>query len=533
MAAFGETLEVNVVNVEVYVLDRQGRPVTDLDISDFEIFEDGRPVAITNYFAVSGGEPVTANAPAAEATPPRSPSLDLAVGGGATPEDQRLRLVVYIDNVNLRPNERRRVMRELRQFVGQNVSSEDRAMVLSYDRSLKVRQPFTSDLPRLTEALREVDTLRGEGTLRDAERHRLINSIDEAESAGQAMSMLTPYADSIFDDINRTIDALNQAVDSLAGLPGRKALLYVSSGVPMVAAMDLFTAVEQKFPGTGAHSQLLNYDAARRFEELAARANAHGVTFYTLDAGGLRLSPGKTAEAQGVDSARISTRLDSDYQANRQTPLYYLAAQTGGQAILNQNDVLPGLARVASDFENYYSLGYMPAHHGDGRFYPIKVKVNRKGVRVRHREGYRDKSTGTRMSDGTRAVLLHSLESNPLRIELVVGEETPREKGRYEVPIQVRIPVSSLVLLPRADFHAARVRLFIAAVDEKGEMSEVQQTPLGINIPSDTVEAAQGEFWLYSHRLLMRKGPQRVALGIRDEFGATSAFITRSLMVGG
>ena len=62
-----------------------------------------------------------------------------------------------------------------------------------------------------------------------------------------------------------------------------------------------------------------------------------------------------------------------------------MAVETGGQAILGTNAVLPALDRVAEDLSTYYSLGYQPAHNGDGRYHKLVVKVLRKGVRVRNR----------------------------------------------------------------------------------------------------------------------------------------------------
>src|SRR5688572_25929801 len=52
---FFESIDVNVVNVEVYVTDKQGRRVQGLTRDDFQVLEDGKPVEITNFYAVSGG----------------------------------------------------------------------------------------------------------------------------------------------------------------------------------------------------------------------------------------------------------------------------------------------------------------------------------------------------------------------------------------------------------------------------------------------------------------------------------------------
>ena len=91
--SFGEAIRVNVVNLDVFVSDRQGKPVVGLKAEDFAVTEDGKPVKITNFY-----------------TERREPAA--AAGGKAAaerPPDQRLRLVVFLDDVLLaRPQQPRR-----------------------------------------------------------------------------------------------------------------------------------------------------------------------------------------------------------------------------------------------------------------------------------------------------------------------------------------------------------------------------------------------------------------------------------------
>jgi hypothetical protein len=89
------------------------------------------------------------------------------------------------------------------------------------------------------------------------------------------------------------------------------------------------------------------------------------------------------------------------------------------------------------------------------------------------------------------------------------------------------------VLIPRAESHEARLRLFIAARDAEGDSSPVQQVTLPVSIPSGEIERARGEDWVYRVELLMRGGPHLVAVGIRDELASSESFVTRSLTVGG
>ncbi len=74
--------------------------------------------------------------------------------------------------------------------------------------------------------------------------------------------------------------------------------------------------------------------------------------------------------------------------SDNQQVLYQLADGTGGFVILNTNDLLGGLEKIAKDQNQYYLLGYKPAVSADGSCHTLKVKVERGGTNVRARSGY-------------------------------------------------------------------------------------------------------------------------------------------------
>ena len=388
---FFESVDVNLVNVEVFVTDKQGNPITGLTRDDFEILEQGRPVQITNFFTVEEGVPVLPSEPEAVAAPalPVDGSLPATVAPLVIPEDQRLYLVVYVDNFNIRPFNRNRVFRRLREFLTEKLSEEDRVMLVSYDRSLHYRHPFTGSPDLIARALFELETMSGHAIHADSDRRDMLTAIAEAQSLYEVEYRVRSYAESMFNDLSFSIDAMDEIVTSLAGLPGRKALLYVSDGLPATAADDMYQALHRAFDTTSVLSTAQEFNANRLFERLAAKANANRVTFYTIDAAGLRVPGGSSVELATADEAGLATFVDSVYISNLQAPLLRLAEATGGQAIINTNDVGKGLDKVSTDFRTYYSLGYVSAHSGDGRYYKVEVslKDKMKGVRIRHREG--------------------------------------------------------------------------------------------------------------------------------------------------
>jgi VWFA-related protein len=529
-----ESVNVNVVNVDVYVTDKKGEPVTGLTRDDFVVLEDKRAVPISNFYSVEGGRPVAGALPQAEP----DPRLPLSQRGlPRIPEEQRLSLVVYIDNFNIRPFDRNRVFRRLREFL-HDLDPNDRVMLVSYDRSLHTRQPFTTDATLVANALTDLEKLSGWAVHSDSEWRDLLRDVVEAQNLGEVSWRVKQYAQSRTNDLAFTIDALRQLIDTLAGLPGRKALLYVCSGLSMSPAEELYQAMMTKFDTTAIMSEAREFHLGRRFINLASQANSGRVAFYTIDAGGLRVGSSAQADAAtiGATSPGLGPLVDSIYIRNLQAPLQLLAEETGGRAIINTNDVGSDLQKISQGFENYYSLGYSPGHSGDGRYHRIAVELKEKhrGVDLRYRTGYRDKSLQIRMADSTTASLVHNLANNPLEVEFQVGRQVEAEKrNQFEVPVLVRIPLDKVTLVPYEDYYVGRLKLFFGAMDEEGDMSDVSEVPLHIRIANADVEKARTQSYAYSAKLQMRGGGHRLAVGVRDEIAAVESFVTRSFQVGG
>jgi VWFA-related protein len=113
-AVFGERTEVEVVNLEVMVTDAAGNPVRGLTAADFEVLRDGDPVAISNFYAVEAGVSIlpvqgAATPPAGE--PPAVERVD--------DPDRRLNFILFVDQTNIAPSNRKRVIRAVHDFLDQ------------------------------------------------------------------------------------------------------------------------------------------------------------------------------------------------------------------------------------------------------------------------------------------------------------------------------------------------------------------------------------------------------------------------------
>ncbi len=537
---FFAVVDVEVVNIDVWVTDKQGKAVKGLAKEDFVVLRDGVPVEISNFYAVAGGRPAAA-APPQVATPaplPVAPPISRPADYDplAIAPEHRLWLVVYVDNYNIDPVERNRILPEIGHFLDRSLRDGDQAMIVSYNRALEVRQPFTSDRLALLSAVAELKDDAGQAVIRERDQIAAINRIDKARSASQALLYARSYAEEQMNNVEFTVDALERLIDSLAGLPGRKALLHVSSGVPLLPGEALFQAVGDMFGDSAAYAEIPRHDTSRSFERVNRHANAHRVVFYTLDAGGLRNMEFGAAEFGGFEHPGLRNILDTVVPENLQSTLRLMALETGGQAIVNRNEVLPALEDVSADFRTFYSLGISSDGAASGRYHDIEVKLaeRHKGMRLRHRSGYRSKNSDTRIRESLRSALLYSHQENPLEVDVQWGQPEPHgQGGRYVLPIQLRVPLRDLVLLPTGEGkHELRLRLYVAAAGKDGQISEIDSAPLGLRLADEHVEAAMGESFVHTHKLLLSPGRKKVGVALFDVFGSQTSIVTGFIDVG-
>jgi VWFA-related protein len=594
---FGTAVDVNVVNVEVYATDAAGKPVTGLKERDFELLEDGRRVSISNFAALEG----TGRAARAAAS---APAQDSAGAAALVQEQEPWNLIIFVDNFDIHPASRTRALQQVRGFLGRELTPGDRVMVVTYDMGLAVRLPFSSDPAAVDAALKGVEEGSTHGPAIDRARRQAyqeILSIQEVSLAGQPplpcpLSIARPahaFAAGRHDEVLRTLGGLTVLVNSLSGVPGRKALLYISDGIPATPGDEVFqflaeicgggnagglgrqavvhgpsNAIEDNSPDMGeapgrgnrpkpdphldplavydartlgvrayqgasqAPLDAQSYTVGPQLNALVAHANAHRVTLYTLQASGLAAPESSDASTGPGERLTQFTSIETAKNSSLRSSLTALASGTGGRAILDVNDFDPDLTRMRQDLTTYYSLGYSPSHSGDGREHRIQVKVKRAGLRLRYRESYRDKPVIEKAVDRTLAALFYGIEDNPLKIALEVGDQIPGPNGTVSVPINLRIPLFKVAVLNRDETYEGNLRLLVATRSADGRMTPVRQIPVPIRIPRKEVLTALGQLYIYTLTLQLAPGEQRVAVAVRDDVAATTSYLSSAVTVG-
>jgi len=566
---FGETIEVRVVNVDVWVTDRDGNPVTGLTADDFEVREDGRPVELSNFYEFTDGLDAATrdrSAPTRRDRRPRQSDLDRFIPAEPPPPEHRLSLMVYIDNNNLTPTDRNRLLPFLRNFLSVQLSPYDRAMLAVYDQGrYEVALPFTTEAWRVAEETNQIERVVGSRDRIESQRLdilRELNRDDEVPPRYSAvMELIRDFAAMIRSEVDASIVNVENAIRTMAGLPGRKAILYISNGLPMRPAEDLFRALEERFDdrrgrwrttnqspfadvdlyrdargidAANASLEAYQYDLSRRFDELASLANANGVTFHSVAAAGARVSGMNTADL------RFSTSIEFTRAANLEEPLLRLADRTGGRAIVNTRNFAGGLDRIASDLQNRYSLGYSATHVERGGTHRIEVELTdeakrryRRRLTLRHRDSYVDKSISAEMADLTLAALAMEEAANPMGVRIApvrgTGSQVELDSGDIQSRMLVAIPIGPLTLAPAAGGHEARVRLWVQVMDEEARLSEVTEHPVPVLVQEGEIEDARELSWPFAVDVVTAPGPHRVAVGVRDDLAATTSVVTFDL----
>jgi VWFA-related protein len=519
---FLDVSEVTVVNVEVTVTNKKG-PVLDLKPSDFEVFQDGKVQELTN-FAVFTREIPAVPTPGAAPVPTLVPAAPAPEPTPAPRREPRF-VAFYVDNEYVLPMNRNRVINKVADWVYTYLKPPDQAMVVSYQRSLKVLQPFTSEAEAVAAALRVMKRYTGGATDAVNSRRQVEDYIEQnsntASTVLQATDRARSFASEQYNNLTFAVAAIKELVGMMSGLPGKKAIIYVSDGLPMTPGLELFYEIQDSYRNPSVLSQARDNDATDLFRSLVNTATAAGVTIYTIDSAGLQSDSGIEAERTQPRSPISASIMSSNYQDS----LSFMADQTGGLAILNANDPTPGLEKIANDFETFYSLGYRLIPSGQDRMHHIQVKVKgHSEYRLAYRKSYIEKTLPTRIGDRVVSGLTFDLEDNPLGIELATGVPAPADEERWTLPIEVRIPFEKVALIPEGDSLIGYLMVYYAARDDEGKQSDLQRTEHPIRMPASEYEKVRKQFFTVSANLLLEPGTYRISVGVRDQLTNQAGF---------
>ena len=545
-----ESVDVEVVSIDVQVTDRQGVPITGLTASDFQVYEHGRRVDPVNFYEVVREDPDA---------------------------DDPIWLVLYFDQHNMLSPNRDRALAELEADLPAVL--EDRrvqVMVAAHDQKPQVIQTFTRNWGSIRSALVSLKGQRTVGDARDGLRQGAQLSVTDAfqrmrgtdrldrQNAGLAidalLSEMRTYAREIYADSESSLTALGNFVRTLSWLQGRKALVYVSDGVAerplgtlMEHVQDLLSGgastagalVESRTgglaggtPGTGGvfdrdasmevgrlQQEVEQYRATATIRAIVAEANTYGVTLFAA-----KPPPGDAATSARRSKGRGSLLEISDYRE----ALHALAEGTGGFARTGGGRLGGVLPRAVSGMQSYYSLGLSSSDKAEGEFTAIEVRVKRRGVNANYRQSYIKKSVRSRISERALAAVVIGESDNPHRMEVSVDAMMPVEgEDLFDVQIWIEFPIRSVELVEVDGVHNSATRLVVVAMNDDEQLTAAQHLEVPLQVPAEALADALESHYRAGLRIRLPEGRQRIALGLWDETARSGSVLTDALTVGG
>lgn len=519
-----ETIEVSIVNVDVFVTDRKGNRVRGLTAADFEIRENGKPQPIPNFaeYAVesqwSGGLAGrrSAREEAGERSVPRST-------GAAT---EKRTIVVFIESMTLAPFRSRPIFDSIRTMLRETVRPGDSVAIVSWMRAALVRQDFTDDLESLERALDEIEKENTgvEGNPGEQVRRRTEFMAEFQRELVQAGYPLPEAASTAFHalstaqaeliDIRQKSYALRSYMEAIAGFEGKKIVIMATDRFGEYAGAEYF--------GGDVPFRYRNELDTRPYREaVIAAANANNITLYPVFPRGLGWNNRTAAADSGrnlylrIDSDGDMRRFSADHYAllNETAALDQLADETGGMLAWGSKDVAQLMPRIADDLESYYSLGYRATATGRDDARSIRVTVKNKDYVVRSRRGYVEKSDDTRMTDLVIANLVRPSSAGLLPIEVEVGDITS-DGRRRSVPLKIRIPIDAL----SREESGGEFSVYLASGGAFGVISEVDRRTQRYTIDEVKLATVDDGAFTYELTYSIERAAYRLSIGVFDEY---------------
>jgi len=440
------TLRVNaqLVVQTVTVTDKDGKPVEGLVADDFILTEDNilQTISVFEFEkfddTISPRPSLPIPALAVERGPVQPPATRITPvpPGDSRYQDRRL-LALYFDMPQLGDAERFRALAAAQTFIDKQMTAADLIAIITFsDGAVRIRRDFTDDRAALQETI-----------------YSLLNGEDMNDTSGDFGQNSGEF--SIFTT-DRQLAALQTTVNMLGVLKGKKSLIDFTSGMNL--------------NGVDNQAQLrATLNAARRANVSFFPVDARGLVALTPMGDASRPSPGGI----GMYTGALALATMRNFQRT-QDALYTLAADTGGKALLDYNDLSLGIVNAQRATSSYYILGYYPTNTvKDGKLRRVKISVkNRSNLELSYREAYyADKEFSKFTTADKERQLEEALMLGDPITELTIAMELnyfQLNGSEYFVPIAVKIPGSELVLAQKAGAEKTVIDFIGEIKDEFG-----------------------------------------------------------------
>ena len=509
-AAFGQVQEkitVNVVEVPVTVIGKDGAAVRGLTAANFQVTDDGKKREVTGFEAIDFA--TQKNLTAISQLPPAA----------------RRNFVLLFDLSFSSPPSVTRARKAAGEFISKMVQPTDRLAVATIDvvRGFRLVTGFTTDRVLLAEAIANPETFRGfdplqiagpavlerpfmgdrGGVIPDAD----VGEADEDATPGEAnrrerqairdaakleqleLARLTERDDQAYqaDRVEKQIDLLGGLAHALRGVTGRKFVVFLSDGFDArtVQGSEARSGAERDdLAAAREKGEIWKWDNDKRF------GNSTTMAFYQQMS---ELFKRSDVVLHAIDTKGVRVNVDARTGVNFQNndSLFLLANATGGTVFRNTNDLAADFSSLLRQEEVVYVLAFSAPTSEPGRYHPLKVKlVNVPGARLQYRAGYYE-SGGE--SEAEQNITVAQIIVNDIpRNGLSVTSLPIAFRGEGDVAqVPVIVDVAGADLIAAADDQILLADIFIYAFNIEGRVggSAVQRLTLDLNKVTEKLRA--------------------------------------------
>ncbi|HEY0156070.1 MAG TPA: VWA domain-containing protein [Thermoanaerobaculia bacterium] len=505
---FGEVIEVSLVNVDVIVTDRAGNHVRGLTADDFELYENGKLQPVTNFAEYRGSGATRTVVAAAQGTPSAPAAAEAA-------PPQKRNILVFVDKLQVHGRERRQLFDGVKQFLRRSVRPGDAVGIASWVSGPRSAQELTDDMKQLDAALDKLAAERGkvqksEWDYIELEKTQLEwyyaqgASIGSGGSAGVLASQYDAAARVVLD-VRQKARSITSLMQTMAGAEGQKILVLLS---------------HRFAPNSGAEYTGIGNDMAitadAQIGEMVNVAKANGIRVYPLYATLGDLDVGETASLQGPPALNAATQRSS-LRNIETSSLMNIANETGGVAGTGLGDIEKVFTSISEDLESYYSLAYRATEPNRGQPKRLTVKVKNGAYRVRTRRDVVDRTSETLLRQRIIASLLQPprVEGFPVNVFL---RKARTESGLLHLPLQIKVPVSALTLLPDgAAKHSGGFSVYIAWAGELGTSSDITKRSYPVAVEAAQLAASKSQVITYDVEFAATRAVDRVVVAVVDD----------------
>ena len=461
------TVNTQLVVETVSVTDKNGKPIEGLTAKDFVVTEDGvvQTVSFCEYQKMQETAPAPPPAPTADQVAPVTRGQIAPERPGDVRYKDRRLLALYFDMSAMPVPDQLRAQAAAVKFIRTQMQPADLMAILSFSDGVHVLRDFTDNRNDLENAVNKLFVGEGQGfDFTDADD----SSADTGTAFGEDDSEFNLF------NTNRQLAALQTAAQMLGTLNEKKVLIYFASGL-----------------------RLSGVDNQAQFQATTNAAIRANVSFYSIDARGLVAqapmgdatmgSPGGI----GMYSGRSAMAAANSFQQSQDT-LYALAADTGGKALLDNNDLSVGIVRAEQSIGSYYILGYYSANQAlDGRFRRIKIAYGGDtSAKLSYRQGYfAGKEFAKFTSVDKERQLQDALMLGDPITELTIAMEVDYfqlNSAEYYVPVAMKIPGSELALARRRGAEHTLIDFICELKDEYGATMNNVRDKVDIKLTGET-----------------------------------------------